>query len=557
MPESIKALVAEMSPKPKFRFQLRGILSWLPAALALGVLWWRLIDHLRVEWSLNPQYGYGWAVPFLCLFLIFEKHFRVSEEPVGGHLQPTGATPSGPAIGIPDWAILSGLFLLGLAYLATRMVQEANPEWRLVSWGLAGLVVAATFLVVANQSSNHSLLRAFNPTPVLFFLVAVPWPTPVEGPLVQGLTRANASVAIELLGFLGVSALQHGNVIEVGSGAVGIDDACSGIRSFQASLMLALFFAFFYRSGFRRGLLLCAAGAAFSFSFNVIRTTLLTWIAAKQGTQAIAAWHDPAGVVILLACFISLWLVARKCRTDSSNQTASAIIGAAKPAVLASAGGVGKFRTTLIPLVFLSWIFLVEVGVETWYRWHERRLAEPVTWTVQLPTQNPGFRQVAFSETTQRMLRFDEGLNAQWEGPVGTRWQVIFLRWNPGRIAVHLAKSHTPQACLTAAGHQIESESNLHLLRVKGIELPFRSYLVRSSSGTLRVFYCLWEDRMLGRDRGFGPTSLSYRNRLEPVLAGQRNLGQRSVELAIWGIDDQAQAEQAVIEQLEQILVTQ
>ena len=41
--------------------------------LPLAWLWFTLINHLRVEWAVNPQYAYGWAVPFLCLYLIWTK----------------------------------------------------------------------------------------------------------------------------------------------------------------------------------------------------------------------------------------------------------------------------------------------------------------------------------------------------------------------------------------------------------------------------------------------------------------------------------------------------
>ena len=51
---------------------------WSPIRVALWLtplawLWFRLIDHLRVEWSVNPQYTYGWAVPFLCAYLLWGK----------------------------------------------------------------------------------------------------------------------------------------------------------------------------------------------------------------------------------------------------------------------------------------------------------------------------------------------------------------------------------------------------------------------------------------------------------------------------------------------------
>ena len=42
-------------------------------AVPLLFLWFILINQLRVEWALNPQYGYGWAVPVLCLYLVWQR----------------------------------------------------------------------------------------------------------------------------------------------------------------------------------------------------------------------------------------------------------------------------------------------------------------------------------------------------------------------------------------------------------------------------------------------------------------------------------------------------
>src|SRR5258708_3331714 len=55
-----------------------------------------------------------------------------------------------------------------------------------------------------------------------------------------------ARQAAETLARLGLPSVLHGNIIEVSRGMVGIDDACSGIRSFQATLMIALFFGELY-----------------------------------------------------------------------------------------------------------------------------------------------------------------------------------------------------------------------------------------------------------------------------------------------------------------------
>ena len=193
----------------------------------LGFLWTILINHLRIEWTLNPQYGYGWAVPFLCLYLIWQRMQKAED---GGRKSEVGNQNSGVRPLVAVFCVLS------LLYAPTRLIEEANPEWRLVSWALAMEVVGLTLLLIYFVLGAQWLKRlAF---PIAYFLVAVPWPTVIEGPLIQGLTRADAGATCELLGWLGIPAMPHGNVIEVATGEVGIDEACSGIRSFQATLMI-------------------------------------------------------------------------------------------------------------------------------------------------------------------------------------------------------------------------------------------------------------------------------------------------------------------------------
>jgi hypothetical protein len=67
------------------------------------------------------------------------------------------------------------------------------------------------------------------------------------------------------------------------------------------------------------------------------------------------------------------------------------------------------------------------------------------------------------------------------------------------------------------------------------------------------VFYCLWDDRASAQ--GQSTMSLTFGNRLAPVLAGLRNPGQRSLEIAVSGVADAADAENALREQLEKLVV--
>src|SRR5262249_21129185 len=103
-------------------------------------------------------------------------------------------------------------------------------------------------------------------------------------------------------------------------------------------------------------------------------------------------------------------------------------------------------------------------------------------------------------------------------------------------------------------GRKVLSQAPLRHYSVNGLELPVIQYRISDESGPLQVFYCLWEDRPQKKKRDFSTMLLGYANRLEPVLAGRRNSGQRSLEIAVWGIADEAEAEAAFRGQLTRLV---
>ena len=72
-------------------------------------------------------------------------------------------------------------------------------------------------------------------------------------------------------------------LLERGERVVGIDEACSGIRSFQASLMISLFLGEYYSLVRLRRVLCVLAGFALALLLNLARLSVLAWVAASQG----------------------------------------------------------------------------------------------------------------------------------------------------------------------------------------------------------------------------------------------------------------------------------
>ena len=82
--------------------------------------------------------------------------------------------------------------------------------------------------------------------------------------------------------------------------------------------------------------------------------------------------------------------------------------------------------------------------------------------------------------------------------------------------------------------------------------MPFSVNQVENAARPFYVFYCLWDDR--AGAQGFQTMGLAYGNRLAPVLAGLRNPGQRSLEIAVAGPDSAAAAEAALRYELEKLI---
>jgi exosortase len=514
----------------------RNVSQWL-GLFALAGFWVMLVLLLGAQWSVYPQYAYGWSVPCLMLVLLWRRwETRPNPAP------PDGATSTRPvACAVATAAVLT--FLL----LPTRLVQEANPIWRAASWSMA-LEMVGLSLCLAYQAGGRSWLKHFA-FPLVFFLVSVPWPSQPEHALIQALTGLNARATVEALNLCGLPALMRGNVIEISAGLVGIDEACSGVRSFQATLMISLFLGEVQRLNPRGRMLLVLSGIVLALLGNFCRTFLLVWVCAWQGMEALHRWHDPAGISILLACFVGLWLVSvwlrRKTVTsapaqpDTQPRSVPQLLPAWSAALLA------------------IWLILTEAGTQIWFRSHESPSTAPAEWSVQWPTAKPHFEEQALSDNVRLQLNYDEGKSASWREDDGSQWQAYYFCWRPGRtlrdrVRIQFARTHRPESCLPATGLTLQTDFGICEFTVGGLRLPFHKYLFEDRGNPLHVYFCVWEDG------GSVATSASMCDsasaRLEAVWKGNRSLGQRVLEIAVWGIADAQEAETLFRQQLEELI---
>jgi len=270
-----------------------SLMTCLPLAVFVG--WW--IYSLQFQWRAQEEYRFGYLVVVLVAFLVWDRWDSrpKSDAPVA----------TWRAWG---WSLL-GFPLVLVAELYRYALARSPASATALSLGTLCFIRAAIL-----QQWGPQTLRHFR-FPILFALIAVPIPGVLWSPVVFGLKGLVTFVNVELLNLLGIPALQQGSVIQLPNCRVGVDEACSGIRSLQSSLMMALFIG--DQSLRQAGLRWLLVGGAVGWAVvgNIGRSLYLSLTAHRHGAEALDAVHDTAGWSVLVVTLVGLgvmaWALAR------------------------------------------------------------------------------------------------------------------------------------------------------------------------------------------------------------------------------------------------------
>jgi exosortase len=266
---------------------------WLPLAALLpswlAVAW--LVSKAQWYWSHRPDLQFGWVVLMLCGYLFWE------------------AWEKRPATAYRWTFSIGALLLFGAGLLFLVQIYQAAFGMKPAS--LLGLALALFLLVGANvayvfgRKGVWHFGFAFG-----FLLIAFPMPSALHNLVVGGLQSKVAVLNVELLNLIGIPARRMGSLIQLPNCTVGVDEACSGIRSLQSALMATLFIGYLSLSRFSLRLVLVGAGILLAIIGNLARSFFLSYTANASGIEVLETAHDAAGWSILLFTAAGVAVVA-------------------------------------------------------------------------------------------------------------------------------------------------------------------------------------------------------------------------------------------------------
>lgn len=252
------------------------VLPWLPWLVLGGLmvaLYGQIIRGLADDWWNDPNASHGLLVPPLAAYIAWQRRDLML------------GVPAVPRFGGLLWVAGGSLLLL---------IGKLGAEFFLGRLSIV-ILIAGFVHTFWGKQRLHSL--GF---PLLLLATMVPMPVIVYNQLAQPLQLFASAVSTRIAQAVGVSIFQEGNVIQLANTTLGVEEACSGLRSLSALIVMALLLGFLVCTRLRTRVSLLMLAIPIAICVNVVRVAGTAILADYNPELAMGFYHTFSGWLIFL-----------------------------------------------------------------------------------------------------------------------------------------------------------------------------------------------------------------------------------------------------------------
>lgn len=285
-------------------------------------------------WANNEDYSFGFLVPFFVGYVLYFRWPVIRSYLFRGappeQESASGDSPQAMTRALEWLAVvgfLASLILFGTGMLIRMATGPQNPASLAVAMSFAGMLLSSVFIFSKERVDGKAMSRKARVSltllfvfPSLIWLLSAPMVAVLDNKIRVFLMNKVTVVVFGFFDFLGYEIERQGNVLILPEGSVGVEEACSGIRSLTGCLFAGSFFGAVFLTKFWKKALMVFLAMCLAVLMNLIRSMFLTVWSYHHGPNAIdAEWnlpvigdigtvHDVTGLLILVATCIGLML---------------------------------------------------------------------------------------------------------------------------------------------------------------------------------------------------------------------------------------------------------
>lgn len=317
------------------KYDLRIVSAVVFLFILFLLAYWGPLKSLVSEWSASDDYSYGFLIPVITLYLIWDRKRELASTPVS--INWTGSL---------FFILFLAIGLYGILGSSPSAVRPSIPF----------ILISVTLFCFGWQY----LKKLFFP---LFFLIfMIPLPTIVESTITVPLKLVSTKLGGMILHLFGISVFIQGNVIDLGVTQLQVVDACNGLRYILPLLAMGVIFAYLLEKVLWKRAILVLVTVPISVFFNGLRIGATGILTQKYGPAAAEGFfHDFSGWLVFMFAFVMLILIESLLRRiGKKRQAKETIIN--KPQLTDSIRNDNRWSTVPVLLVCIFFILLAGVS---------------------------------------------------------------------------------------------------------------------------------------------------------------------------------------------------
>jgi len=280
--------MTEKNQLPIWKESSNLIVVGLVAFALLVFIYHEGLSFMVEMWETREEYGHGYIIPFIALFLIWQKSDQLEKIKFNGSWLGVALT-------------LFGLFL----YYA----GELSSLYTIIQYGF----VVAVFGVVLSLMGRPGFKIILVPLIMLFFMI--PLPNFIFNNLSSQLQLISSEIGVAVIRLFDISVFLEGNVIDLGVYKLQVVEACSGLNYLFPLMTLAFISAYFFTGAFWKKATIFLSSIPITIFLNSFRIGVIGVTVEYWGPEMADGFlHDFEGWVVFMGCIgvliAEMWLLA-------------------------------------------------------------------------------------------------------------------------------------------------------------------------------------------------------------------------------------------------------
>jgi exosortase D (VPLPA-CTERM-specific) len=261
----------------------------LAYAALLSFIFYESWQELVRIWNIQEEYSYGYLIPFISLFLIWQRKDELERMPFQG-----------------SWY---GVLIIFLG-LALAVVGNFATLYLVLQY--AAVIVLAGVVLSYTGSQGFKIVWV----PLLFLLFMIPLPVFFLQEISAKFQLMSSEIGVGLIRLFNISVFLDGNVIDLGTFKLQVVEACSGLRYLFPLMTLAFISAYFFKDKFWKRAVIFLSSIPITILMNSFRIGTIGVMVEYWGRAAAEGFlHDFEGWAVFMVCtavlIAEMWILAR------------------------------------------------------------------------------------------------------------------------------------------------------------------------------------------------------------------------------------------------------